>query len=238
MQNYRRKSSVNRRLSVFTFMLRERFASFPFQGIAMDRHLVFVIDDNAADRYILRELLHSVDLPVREFASVPEFLNAGPFDVPACIVADVRLPAISGLELLESLFREASHITTILVTGHPDVNLAVRAMKLRAEDFLIKPVQEQTFLDAIHRALKKSERAWQVRQQRLAAQRKLASLTDREREVLKLLVTGKAVKAIAAELHMSVKTLSIHRIHIQAKLDINNVIDMWRLMELVVEHES
>jgi FixJ family two-component response regulator len=204
----------------------------------MDRHLVFVIDDNEADRYILRELLHSVDLPVKDFASVPEFLSACLLDRPACVVADVRLPAMSGLELLEMLSRKANHIPTILITGHPDVNLAVRAMKLRAEDFLIKPVQEQTLLDAIHRALEKSEKAWQVREQRLEAQRKLGSLTDREREVLKLLVTGKPVKAIAAELRMSVKTLSIHRTHIQSKLNINNVIDMLRLMELVVERES
>jgi two-component system response regulator FixJ len=203
----------------------------------MSKHIVFIIDDNEADRYILRELLASVNLPVKDFATVSDFLNAGPLDVPACVVADVRLPAISGLELLERLFLEASHIPTILVTGHPDVNLAVRAMKLKAEDFLIKPVQEQALLDAIHRALQKSERAWQVRQQRLAADRKLASLTDRERAVLKLLVTGKPVKAIAAELHMSVKTLSIHRTHIQAKLNINNVIDMLRLMEQVVDRE-
>lgn len=204
----------------------------------MDRHLVFVIDDNEADRYILRELLHSVDLPVRDFASVPEFLSAGLLDRPACIVADVRLPAMSGLELLETLSRKANHIPMILITGHPDVNLAVRAMKLRAEDFLIKPVQEQILLDTIHRALEKSAKAWQVREQRVEAQRKLGSLTDREREVLKLLVTGKPVKAIAAELRMSAKTLSIHRTHIQSKLNINNVIDMLRLMELVAERES
>jgi FixJ family two-component response regulator len=204
----------------------------------MDKHAVFVIDDNQADRYILRELLDSVNLTVKDFATVSEFLNAGPLDLPACVVADVRLPTVSGLELLERLSREASHIPTILVTGHPDVNLAVRAMKLRAEDFLIKPVPEQALLDAIHRALQKSERAWQVRQQRLAAERKLGSLTDREREVLQLLVTGKPVKAIAAELRMSVKTLSIHRTHIQSKLNINNVIDMLRLMEMVVGRES
>jgi two-component system response regulator FixJ len=203
----------------------------------MDQRAVFVIDDNQADRYILRELLDSVNLTVKDFATVSEFLKAAPLDLPACVVADVRLPNVSGLELLERLSQEASHIPTILVTGHPDVNLAVRAMKLRAEDFLIKPVQEQTLLDAIHRALQKSERAWQVRQQRLAAQRKLASLTDRERAVQKLLVTGKPVKAIAAELHMSVKTLSIHRTHIQAKLDISNVIEMLRLMEQVVDRE-
>lgn len=203
----------------------------------MFRHAVFVIDDNQADRYILRELLHSVNLPVNDFATVPEFLNAGLPDMPACIVADVRLPTMSGLELLEMLHQNASHIPMILVTGHADVNLAVRAMKLRAEDFLTKPVQEQTFLDAIHRALQRSERTWQVRHQRLEAQRKLASLTDRERAVLKLLVTGKPVKAIAAELRMSIKTLSIHRSHIQAKLDTNNVIDMLRLMEQVVERE-
>jgi FixJ family two-component response regulator len=201
----------------------------------MDKHAVFVIDDNQADRYILRELLHSVNLTVKDFATVPEFLKAVSLDLPACVVADVRLPNVSGLELLERLSQEASHVPTILVTGYPDVNLAVRAMKSRAEDFLIKPVQEQTLLDAIHRALQKSERAWQVRQQRLAAEQRLASLTDRERTVLKLLVTGKPVKGIAAELHMSVKTLSIHRTHIQAKLDINNVIDMLRLIEQVAD---
>ena len=203
----------------------------------ISRHSVFVIDDNPSDRHILRELVESVHLSVKEFSTVPEFLNAGLPDWPSCIVTDVRLPVMSGLELLETLSQRNHRIPTILISGHADVDRVVQAMKLHAEDFIIKPVPEQKLLDVINRALRKAEKMCQEREQRMAAQRTLASLTDRERNVFDLLVTGKPLKAIAAELGISNKTLAIHRTHIQQKLGINNVVDMLHLIAQIAERK-
>src|SRR6267142_3469514 len=118
--------------------------------MSMTGHLVILIDDNAADRYILRELVESVHLPTKEFSTISGFLEAGLPDRPACIVTDVRLPVMNALDLLETLSQKKYHIPTILISGHADVDLVVRAMKLNAEDFLIKPVPQQTLLNAVN----------------------------------------------------------------------------------------
>ncbi len=199
---------------------------------------VYLIDDDPDIRSYLQKLLESVDVHTKDFGSAQEFLDAGLNDQPACLVVDVRLPRISGLELLKILRSNGHQIPAIVLTGHADVGVAVRAMKLDVVDFLEKPVNEHLFLDAINQALKKAEEIWLNRRRRAEAHDKLASLTDRERDVLNLLVTGKSHKAIAAELGISPKTLSIHRTHIRAKLNTDNLVDMGCLLRHVADEDD
>ena len=200
---------------------------------AMDESapLVYVVDDDAAVREALTNLLRSVGWNVRAFASAQEFLSGTRRDVPSCLVLDVRLPGSSGLDLQNKLRQTADTIPIVFITGHADVPTTVRAMKAGAVEFLPKPFHEEDLLRAIREAL---ERAAWARSQRAGQEdvrRKSELLTRRERQVMALLVTGRLNKQIAAELGISETTVKIHRRHIMKKMASSSLLELARMVE-------
>ncbi len=194
------------------------------------RPTVFVIDDDASIRNALHLLIKSVGLTVETHASGRQFLNDFDPTTPGCLVLDLRMPGMSGLELQEELHRRGISIPVIFITGHGDVPAAVRAMKAGAADFVEKPFSDQFLLDTIQRAIAQDT---QMRKRWADAERardRLETLTPREREVANLVVAGKASKQIAAELRISQKTVEVHRLHIMEKLGVGCVVDLVRMV--------
>ena len=191
--------------------------------------IVFVIDDEAEVRQSLRFLIESVGLTVRTFSSAHEFLDGIDEDPFGCLVLDVRLPGMSGLQLLEELRRRGMHLPTIVLTGHPDVQVAVRALKVGAFDFLEKPLGDQPLLDLVNEAIARSHRVREEWAERSRARTLVQALSPREREVLDLLVAGKANKEIADELGLSTRTIEGHRGRLIDKLQVGSIAEMVRL---------
>ena len=174
--------------------------------------IVFVVDDDASVRDAVKKLIASVGLRVETFGSAREFLNAQTSrTAPACLVLDVRLPDSSGLEFQRDLAEANVHIPIIFITGHADVPMTVRAMKAGAVEFLTKPFRGQELLDAIQEAIAKDRVAWSERAQMTELRARYDSLTVREKEVLKLVVSGLLNKQIGAELGTSELTIKTHR---------------------------
>ncbi len=190
---------------------------------------VFVVDDDDAIRDSLRWLLESARLPVETFASASEFLTAFDAARPGCLVLDVRMPEMSGLELQERLAARGGSLPIIVLTAHADVPMAVRAMKNGAADFLVKPFRSQELLERIHAALRKDTEARAEAQRRAAILARLATLTAREREVMDLVVAGRSNKAIAAQLEVSTKTVEAHRTRIMEKMEADSLADLVRM---------
>ena len=190
---------------------------------------VFVVDDDAGARNSLCFLLKSVGLPAVAYGSAQEFLDAYKPNHPGCLVLDVRMPAMSGLELQQQLNLRGAMIPVIFVTGHGDVPMAVEAIQHGAFDFVQKPYREQELLDRVQRALAtdKSNRAALHERDRIRA--KLDSLTPREREVLQLMTLGKPNKVMAAELGLSQRTVEIHRAHVMEKTGASSVAQLVRM---------
>ena len=184
----------------------------------MNNATVFVIDDDKAVRDSLRWLIGSVGLPVELFISARAFLDSGRTDRPGCIVVDVRMPGISGLDLQDELVRRGIDLPLIVITAHGDVRMAVRAMKAGAIEFIEKPINDQQFLDAVQKAVAKSLAAQTDRMYRTELRRRLAGLTARERQVLDLVVAGRPNKVVAHELAISEKTVEAHRARIMIKM--------------------
>jgi FixJ family two-component response regulator len=190
---------------------------------------VFVVDDDASIRSSLGGLIRSVGLRVELFGSSQEFLDAKRQDAPSCLVLDVRLPGISGLEFQRELKRAGMHIPIIFITGHGDVPMSVRAMKGGAVDFLMKPFRDQDLLDAIQLALE-GDRTRRQQDKELAAVRKLFdSLTAREKEVMALAVTGRLNKQIATEIGTSEITVKVHRANAMKKMQAGSLADLVRI---------
>lgn len=191
--------------------------------------ITYVIDDDKAVRESLRWLIESVGLPVETYGSARDFLNSFHNDRPGCIVLDVRMPEISGLELQEHL--NTHHIETpiIIITGHGDVPMAVRALKNGAVDFIEKPFNDQALLDRIQHALQQDAEN-RGRQAALGeAKEGLAHLTKREHEVLDRVIAGESSKRIAADLGLSTKTVEAHRAKIMQKLHVKSVAELVRV---------
>lgn len=193
--------------------------------------IVFVVDDDPSVRGGLARLFKSVGLAAEVFASAREFLERAPAEGPACLVLDVRLPELSGLDLQAELARAGVAIPIIFITGHGSVPISVRAMKAGAADFLEKPVDEQQLLDAVHRALERDRRARQERAEVAERRRRLESLTPRERQVLAYVVVGRLNKQIAAELGTSEKTIKVHRARVMEKMNVASLAELARLAE-------
>jgi FixJ family two-component response regulator len=191
--------------------------------------VVFVIDDDQALRDSLRWLLESVRLLTRFFTSAQEFLDSYDPEQPGCIVLDVRMPGMSGLELLDRLVAEAASLPVILLTAHADVPMAVRALKTGAVDFLTKPFNSQVLLDRIQVALEKDRQRRTTRRQIAHVAARFAALTPREREVMTLVVGGCSNKEIAAALGVSAKTVEAHRNKVMEKTEAGSVADLVRL---------
>jgi two-component system, LuxR family, response regulator FixJ len=191
--------------------------------------IVFVVDDDRAMRDSLRWLLESIGLSVRTYATAADFLSDHDPAQPGCLVLDVRMPGMSGLDLQTELAKRGSELPTIVVTGHAEVAMAVRAVKAGALDFIEKPFSDQLLLDRVRQALEIDRQSREVRVRREDARRRLASLSAREREVLTLVAAGKANKEIAAALGLSPKTVEVHRAHVMSKMAVDSLAELIRV---------
>ena len=192
---------------------------------------VFVIDDDARMRAATERLLKSVGLRAESFATPQDFLRREPLDGPSCMVLDVRLPGMSGLDVQRKLIDSGSHIPIIFISGHGDIPMTVKAMKSGAVEFLTKPFRDQDLLDAIQQAL---EREIETRQQQHEIQKlkgRYETLTAREREVMGLLVSGMLTKQIASSLGTSEITAQVHRGQVMRKMQANSPAELGRIAE-------
>jgi FixJ family two-component response regulator len=196
-----------------------------------EKPVVFIVDDDPSIRSLLCKLIKSVGLQAEAFASSGEFLSQPPPAGPACLVLDVRMPGLSGLDLQERLVQLGLDIPIIFITGFGNVPQSVRAMKAGAVDFLQKPFENQTLLDAVNRALE-SDRTARLRHEEIhEIEARLATLTPREHEVFFLVATGLANKQVADELGLSEKTVKIHRSHVMQKMEARTFADLVRMAE-------
>jgi len=196
-----------------------------------DDPVVYVIDDDASFRKAVSRLLRSAGLAVEALASAKEFLERPVEDRPSCLVLDVRMPGPSGMDLQAALQEARRDIPIVFMTGHGDVSTSVRAMKGGAVDFLEKPFRAPELLACVQRGLARSRQSRVERAERAAVERRFATLTSRERDVLRLVVTGMLNKQIAGELGIAEKTVKIHRGHVTQKMGAGSVAELVRMVQ-------
>ncbi len=199
--------------------------------MAQASETVFVVDDNPSVRDALANLIQSVGLHVQGFASAQEFLASPIPDAPACLILDVRMPGLSGLDCQRQLSEAGIHLPIIFITAHGDIPMSVRAIKAGALEFLTKPFRDQDLLDAIQQALER-ERARRSNEEETVRLREcFASLTPREREVMAGVVSGRLNKQIAGELGTSEVTVKVHRSHVMQKMHATSVAHLVRMAD-------
>jgi FixJ family two-component response regulator len=191
---------------------------------------VYIVDDDSGVRSSIRVLMKSVGLAAMPFASAKEFLEAYHPNNPGCLVLDIRMPGLSGLELQEALNERGAVIPVIFITGHGDIPMAVDAMRHGAFDFLQKPFRDQDLIDRIQQALARDAETRQALQEHSRIRARIATLTPREREVLELLTSGKANKMMAQDLGLSQRTVEIHRAHVMEKMGAKSVAQLVRMV--------
>ena len=194
------------------------------------RATIFIVDDDTAVRDALKLLLRSVGQAVETYASAQEFLDAYSEDRPGCLVLDIRMPGMSGLELQQKLNERHSILPIIFITGHGDVPMAVEAMQAGAVDFIQKPFRDQDLIDRINQALDKDSNNRAALGERNDIRKRLETLTPREREVLDLVVHGKANKVIAGDLKLSQRTVEIHRARVMEKMQASSLAHLVRMV--------
>jgi len=199
--------------------------------ITEDAPVVFIVDDDASVRRSIQDLLSSVALRSEPFATPQEFLDTKRADCPSCLVLDVRLPGMSGLDCQRRLAEAGVTIPIIFITGHGDVPVTVRAMKLGAVEFLTKPVRPQELLDAVQQALDRDRKLREKRQRTAEVRNRYETLTTREREVLELVVSGLLNKQIAAKLGTGEHTVKIHRGHVMEKMKADSLPALIRMVD-------
>jgi FixJ family two-component response regulator len=205
--------------------------TLPSELAAVGDPVVFVIDDDTSMREALQSLFRSVGLRVEVFGSAPEFLQSNLPNVASCLVLDIRLPGVSGLDFQIELTEAGIHIPIIFMTGHGDIPMSVQAMKAGAVDFLTKPFRHQEMLHAVNRALS-ADRKRRTEEKTVSDLRVLLeSLTPREREVLVLVTAGLVNKRIAAELGVSEITVKVHRSHVMRKMRTRSLAQLVRIAD-------
>jgi FixJ family two-component response regulator len=192
---------------------------------------VFIIDDDRGMRQSIQDLVESVGLRAESFATGEEFLRRKPTHDPSCLVLDVRLPQMSGLDFQRQLAETGVEIPIIFVTAHGDVPMSVRALKSGAVEFLTKPFRDQDLLDAIHQAVQRDRAARERQAEIHDLQQRYNALTAREREVMTLVVSGMLNKQIASEIGASEATVKIHRGHVMQKMLAGSVVDLLRMAD-------
>src|SRR5207302_7956829 len=193
--------------------------------------VVFVVDDDPSVRRAIQRLVESVGLQVQLFGSAQEFLGSKRPDAPSCLVLDIRLPGISGLDFQRELAESNIHIPIIFITAHADIPMTVRAMKAGAVEFLAKPFRDQDLLDAIQQALQRDHTRRVLEAEVAKLQERYESLTSREREVLPWVVSGSLNKQIAAEIGTSEATVRVHRSQLMRKMGAGSVAELVRMAE-------
>jgi FixJ family two-component response regulator len=192
---------------------------------------VIVIEDDPSMRAAVEDLVRSVRLQVRAFASPEEFLESKPQDTPGCLVLDVRLPGMSGLTFQKELVKEGVTLPVIFITAHGDIPMSVRAMKAGAIEFLTKPFHHQELLDAIHAAIERDRATRHERALVTELRKRYATLTERERHIMTLVVTGRPNKQIAAELNLSEITVKVHRGQVMHKMKAGSLPELVRMAD-------
>ena len=193
--------------------------------------VVFVVDDDASFRESLKDLIQSIGLRVEEFASAEAFLRSKRLDVPGCLVLDVRLKGLSGLDLQKRMAEADIEIPIIFITGHGDIPMTVQAMKAGAVAFLTKPLRDQDLLDSVHDALQRDRKNRELRANVEELHSRYRSLTPREREVVALVAAGLLNKQIAGELGTSEASVKVHRQHVMEKMGAGSLAELVRMAD-------
>ena len=191
--------------------------------------LVFVVDDDVSMRNAISRLLSAVGLMVKTFASAHEFLESELPEVPGCVVLDVKLPDLSGLELQREMVERGIHIPIVFITGHGDIPMTVQAMKAGAVEFLTKPFRDEDLIDGVRAGIERDRQGRKERAELAELREGLSHLTQREREVMALVVAGLLNKQIALRLGASEKTIKIHRSHVMQKMGADSLAELVRM---------
>jgi FixJ family two-component response regulator len=197
------------------------------------QRVVYVIDDDASMRESLKSLLGSVGLRVETFGSAPEFFARKLVDAAMCLVVDVRMPGLSGLDFQAELSRANIDVPIIFITGHGDIAMTVKAMKAGAVEFLAKPFRDQDLLDAVKLGLERNEAKRKGRKANAIVNSLFESLTPREQEVMRLVTAGLMNKQVAAELGVSEITVKVHRGNVMRKMGANSLVDLVRMADML-----
>ena len=200
--------------------------------------MVFVVDDDQSVREALSSLIRSIGLDVETYGSAHEYLRRPPPQSPACLVLDVRMPGLSGLDLQRELADQGREIPIIFITAHGDIPMTVKAMKAGAAEFLSKPFRDQDLLDAIFQALARDRASMAARADLAEIRWRYATLTQREKEVAVLVVRGLPNKQVASKLNLSEVTVKVHRRHIMLKMEAKSLPELVRITEMLRLHSS